>query len=102
MRGFCIIASLALAGCAASGGWAKPGADASAVAREYQDCRELAESTVRPEFDIDQDILATRQNDWQRSHIGRVEGDAMREGTRGRAAAIVQSCMQAKGFAQVR
>jgi len=97
-----VIATLALAGCAAAGGWAKPGADAAAAAHEYQDCRELADSTVRPEFDIDQDILATRQNDWQRTHIGLVEADAMRQGTRGRAATIVQSCMQAKGFAPVR
>ena len=35
---------LLLAGCAASGGWSKTGTDSAAAAREYQDCRELADT----------------------------------------------------------
>jgi hypothetical protein len=102
MKGLCIIAVLALAGCAGAGGWTKPGADASATASVYQDCRELADSTVRPELDINQDILASRGSDWQRAPIGRVEAESMREGTRGRAAAILDSCMKSKGFEPAR
>jgi hypothetical protein len=99
MRSLSAILALLLAGCAASGGWTKPGADAAATQRDYQDCRDLAAAAVKPEADINQDIQATHQTDWQRGDLGRVEAEAMHQGTRDRAAAIVASCMRAKGFA---
>ncbi len=89
-----------LAGCAAAGGWAKPGADEATMAGDYRDCRTLAADAVRPEIDINQDILATRQNDWQRAQVGQVASATMQEETRRRAASIVASCMQAKGYAR--
>ena len=94
--------ALLLAGCAAAGGWTKPGADAAATADAYQDCREMAASAVKTDADIDQDILATRQSDRQRSAGVRVETQVMEEHTRDRAAAIVASCMRAKGFVAAR
>jgi len=90
---------LLLGGCTSGGGWVKPGAEEGAAAQEYQECRALADSAVRTEADIDQDIAATRQTDWQRSGLGQVQSRTMRENTRDRAAAIIASCMQAKGFA---
>ena len=99
MKPLCSALALALCGCAAAGGWSKPGADANATASAYQDCRDTAAQAVKPEIGINQDILATRGSDWQRAGIGRVEGDTMRQQTRDRAGAIVASCMRAKGFA---
>ena len=90
---------LVLAGCAAPGNWTKPGADNAAAAREYQDCREIAEQAVRSDAEIDQDILATRQNDWQRSDVVRAQTQAMHAMTGDRSARIVASCMRQKGFA---
>ena len=93
---------LPLAGCTATGDWVKPGTDQAAAGREYQDCRDLADAAVRTEADIDQDILATRQTDWQRAGVVRTQTRVMHEQTRDRATAIVDSCMKAKGYSPAR
>ena len=92
--------ALLLAGCATAGNWTKPGADAAATARDYQECRALAADAVKTDVAIDQDILATRASDWQRAAIVRVDARNMREETSDRAARIAASCMRAKGFAK--
>jgi hypothetical protein len=93
---------LLLAGCAGTGSWTKPGADAAVATREYQDCRAMAASAVKTDADIDQDILATRQDDRQRAKVFRLQTETNREHTRDRAAAIVDACMRMKGFAPPR
>ncbi|MGE5269750.1 MAG: hypothetical protein ACM3JG_08780 [Thiohalocapsa sp.] len=94
--------AVALAGCAAAGGWTRPGADAAATAAAYDDCRAGAMEFVSPEAGIDQDILASRSSDIQRSSIMRREAHNVQEDTRGRANAIIAACMQSKGFAKGR
>ncbi len=94
--------ALLLAGCATAGGWSKTGADSAASAREYQDCRATAESAVKTDADIDQDIRTTRRSDWQRSAGVRAETHAMQEHTSSRATSIIAACMHAKGFAEPR
>jgi hypothetical protein len=89
---------LLLAGCATAGNWTKPGVDAAAAADEYRDCSALAATAVKTDADIDQDILATRSNDLQRSSVVRVETQNTHDQTHDRAAAIIFSCMRAKGF----
>src|SRR3954451_10015325 len=91
-----------LAACGGAGDWAKAGGDEAAAAREYADCRALAGGAVKTDADIDQDILATRQSDWQRAGVVRQQTRVMQEQTRDRAAAIIESCMKAKGFSQKR
>ncbi|HTV89047.1 MAG TPA: hypothetical protein VME41_08535 [Stellaceae bacterium] len=91
--------ALLLAGCAGSGAWTRPGADAAAIAGALQQCRAAADSAVSREEGIDEDILATRQTDWQRSQIGGIADAELGQETRGRADRIVASCMRAKGFA---
>jgi hypothetical protein len=102
VRGRGLALALLLAGCAGSGSWTKPGADAAATLRESQDCRAMAASAVKTDADIDQDILATRLDDRQRGSLFRLQSDAMQQHTTDRAAAIVSSCMRAKGFTQSR
>ena len=94
--------ALLLAGCAGGGGWSKTGADSAASAGEYQDCRDMAASAVKTDADIDQDILATLQTDWQRAGVVRQQTRIMHEQTRDRAEAIIESCMKAKGYSQKR
>jgi hypothetical protein len=93
---------LLLAGCAGGDAWLKPGMDQAAAGREYQDCRELADTAVKTDADIDQDILATRQSDWQRAGVVRTQTRVMHEQTRDRAAGIIDSCMKAKGYSPAR
>lgn len=97
----CLIAALlALAGCNPGAHWTKPGAAAADATAAYEDCHATADAAVEPEAEINEDIEATRQNDWQRSRIGAVETEAMHSGTRKRTADIVDSCMKSKGFTQ--
>lgn len=92
-----------LAGCAGGGGnWAKSGADDAAASAAYQDCRGLADTAVEKDRAIDQDILASRQDDWQRASVVRAQTRVMHEQTRDRAAAIIDSCMKGKGFSPKR
>ncbi len=102
MRACCLGLALLLAGCAATGGWRKTGADSTAAAAQYEDCRATAGAAVKTDADIDQDILATRGNDVQRAGGVRVDAQTMHEHTRDRAASIVAACMKAKGFAAPR
>ena len=103
MKADWVLLAVLLAGCGGGGGdWGKPGADEAAASREYQDCRDMARTAVRTDADIDQDILATRQTDWQRGGFARTGSQNMLDHTRDRAAGIVASCMRAKGFTRPR
>jgi hypothetical protein len=97
-----IALALLLAGCAAAGTGAPQPADQSAAARGYQECRALADVAVKTEADIDQDILASRSQDWRRAGLGRVQDEAMREQTRGRQRQLIDRCLRSKGIAPPR
>ena len=97
-----MFALLLLAGCSGAGDWTKAGGDSAAAEAAYQDCRGLAGTAVESDRAIDQDILATRQSDWQRASVVRQQTRIMHEQTRDRAASIIDSCMKAKGFSQKR
>lgn len=98
-RGVALLATLLVAGCAAAGAdWTKPGADADETARILLECVALAGTATQTDADIDQDIAATRASDLQHSGGLREQAQQRRNDDRDRAAAIVQSCMQAKGF----
>ncbi len=98
-----LILAVLLAGCGSpEPNWVRPAADAAATARAYQDCSETASSAVRTDANIDQDILASRQNDWQRSSVVRLQSQAMQDHTRDRADAIIAACMKSKGFTPAR
>jgi hypothetical protein len=100
-HGIVLGAMATLIGCGGRADWAKAGADEATVAGEYQDCLGLAGGAVKTDADIDQDILATRGDDWRRGGVGRVQTQTMREHTRERGAAIIDACMRSKGFARV-
>ncbi len=99
MRRHWVGLALLLGGCTATGNWSKPGGDAADTASAYQDCRSVAATAVRKDVGIDQDILATRGSDLQRGAIARIDAGNRHQETGDREAAIVASCMRAKGFA---
>jgi hypothetical protein len=84
------------------GDWGRAGADGATVASEYQECRAVADTAVKTEANIDQDIIATRGDDWRRAGVGRLQVRTMRDHNRDRGAAIIDACMRAKGFARGR
>jgi hypothetical protein len=89
---------LLLAGCAGGTASTRPGADQGAAGQAYDECKDLAQTAVQTEANVDQDIVASRGGDWGRSSIGRIGTQSMRERTGDRSANIIAACMQAKGF----
>ena len=113
-----LLAPLLLAGCdtvslpgwpkppperaAAASAWTRPGADAATVDGAFADCLAMSNTATQKDFDIDQDITASRGSDMQHSAFA---GAALRDAqnsNRDRAQAILSSCMEAKGFSPAR
>ena len=76
---------LLLAGCTEAPNIAPPGTSAASFERDTQECRTLADDAVETDAQIDQDIFASRQNDWQRSEVVRSQTRTMHEMKRDRA-----------------
>jgi hypothetical protein len=85
----------------ASGGeWAKQGVDGNIAARDLGLCQREARLQAGAEAKIDQDIIASRGTDWQRtgSYAGNVDQLNASNATRERD--MVARCMKSKGYAQ--
>jgi hypothetical protein len=106
-----VLLGLLLAGCGAIGwpkpppeaaastsAWTKPGAGADVVASAYQSCLDLANAATQTDFDIDQDMAATRGSDLQHSEFVRTPMQDTQSANRDRAQTILSSCMDQKGF----
>ena len=92
---------LFIAGCSGAGGpWTKSGADDAETAQAYQDCQALTATATQTDAQIDQDISTTRASDLQHASILREQAQQKTNDSRDRAATILGSCMQAKGFTQ--
>jgi hypothetical protein len=89
-----------LCGPAPAGHWVKPGVGPAETARVYRACRAQAAAALRGERHIDQDILATRGNDWRRAGTLSSERAQMGAEAAGRVASVIAGCMRAHGFAR--
>jgi hypothetical protein len=83
---------------ATASAWTKPGTDAATVGSAYNECRAATDTATKTDFDIDQDISATRSSDLQRSDFARAQMRQTQDTSRDRAQTILSSCMEAKGF----
>ena len=83
---------------ASASAWSKPGADAAGAESAYRDCLEAVDTVIGKDFNIDQDIAASRGGDFQRSSFaGRSLRDTQ-QNNRDRAQTMLSSCMRGKGF----
>ena len=115
MTRIAVLPLLLLAGCNSLGwpkppaaaadasGWTKPGGDAAGVERAgveraFDDCLALASTATETDFDIDQDIAASRGSDLQRTDFAGAPLRDAQQSNRDRARTIVSSCMTGKGF----
>ena len=89
-----------LCGPAPAGHWVKPGVGPAETARVYRACRTQAETAFQSERHIDQDILATRGNDWRRAGTLSSERAQMGAEAADRVAAVIAGCMRAHSFAR--
>jgi hypothetical protein len=83
---------------ATAAAWTKPGADSATVQSAYDDCLGETNTVSRTDFDIDQDISATRASDLQRSEFAQSRMQQATDTDRARAQSVLTSCMTAKGF----
>jgi hypothetical protein len=83
---------------ATASAWTRPGADAATVESAYNECLAATDTATKTDFDIDQDISATRSSDLQRSDFARTQMRQTQDTSRDRAQTILSSCMEAKGF----
>ncbi|HVH81699.1 MAG TPA: hypothetical protein VM782_20020 [Stellaceae bacterium] len=87
---------------ASASSWTKPGLDAADVQSAYRDCLDVANTATGTDFDIDQDISASRGGDIQRSAFAGAQLRSSQQTSRDRAQTILSSCMEGKGFTPVR
>lgn len=90
--GCALVALSALAGPAAQAAPAP-----AAVTHIYGYCRAQADAAFRRERGVDQDILATRGNDWQRAGTLGSERDDMFAEAAGHAGAVLSGCRHSAG-----
>jgi hypothetical protein len=83
---------------ASASAWTKPGANPATVESAYSDCLDATDTVTKTDFDIDQDISVSRSSDLQHSDFARAQMHQARDTSRGRAQAVLSSCMEAKGF----
>lgn len=96
MRAFPLLL-LTLAACGAAG-WSKPGVSSEKAAQDYAECRHAVELANRRDSDIDQDILATRGQDWERLGLLTQKRNDYADSNAARSGDAVERCMLAKGY----
>ena len=89
---------LTLAACTGTGGWSKPGVAPEQAARDYAECRHVAEVALRRDSDIDTDILASRGQEWERNGTLQIKRDQYNYSNEERSGDIVDRCMMGKGY----
>jgi uncharacterized protein YjbI with pentapeptide repeats len=78
--------------------WTRPGVDAATVESAYDDCLNVANSATQKDFDIDQDIAASRGSDLQHSEFAGASLRDAQQTSRDRDQTVLSSCMETKGF----
>ena len=96
LRGSALL--LALAACSTTGGWTKPGVAPEKAARDFAECRHVAELANRRDSNIDADIMATRGQDWERIGLLEQKRDEDANSSAPRTGSIVDRCMTGKGY----
>ena len=101
-RPFPRIAALALSAsltaCSGPPNWTKEGVNQEVTAADYAACRHLAQREIQRDVNIDTDIAASRQNDWDRSQSTQTRFAADAASNRRLSGDIVRSCMESKGY----
>jgi hypothetical protein len=78
--------------------WTRPGTDAATIASAYDDCLNVANSATEKDFNIDQDIAASRGSDLQHSDFAGASLRGAQQNDRDRDQAVLSACMETKGF----
>src|SRR5262249_12712984 len=102
-RGAALIAGVVLcgllAGCARRPPWTKDGARPKRTAAHYAACNAQAQRDIGRDVNIDSDILAGRQSDWQRTSSMKEHTATDATTNSERTDDLVRFCMIGRGYA---
>ncbi len=90
--------ALALSACQGADNWAKPGASRETMRSDLSECQAEARAATAQDTNIDNDIMATRSQDWQRSGTLGAKRSAFNMQDQQHASDVVARCMGAKGY----
>jgi len=93
-----LLAAVALAACQGAESWTKPGASRETVRADLSECQEEARAATAQDTNIDNDIMATRSQDWQRTGTLGAKRSAFNLGDQQHASDVIARCMGAKGY----
>jgi hypothetical protein len=90
--------AVALASCAGPSDWVKRGATSHEAAVAYADCRAETQRDIQTDVNIDSDIAASMQRNWEHSQSmdTHLAADASMDNNRTRQ--LLKSCMEGKGY----
>lgn len=94
-----LTAAVGVAACQGADNWAKPGVDRDAMRADLTECRDEAKAATAVDTNIDNDIMATRSQDWQRTGTLGTKKSTFAIQDQGHARDIIDRCMSAKGYA---
>jgi hypothetical protein len=91
------------AGCSgAANEWVKRGATPDVVAADLDDCTDEAHEATRRDEAIDQDIAATRGNDWEKNGTLTLKENGMAMSNEATAGDVIAGCMAGRGYRPAR
>jgi hypothetical protein len=90
---------VALAACEGPGPWTKDGVSPKHAAADFSECRMEAQHDIGRDVNIDTDIAAGRQRDWDRSQTSQIHHASDASVNDERSDDIVRACMESKGYA---
>jgi hypothetical protein len=103
-RPFLWIAALALSASLSAcssrpANWTKEGVNQEVTAADYAECRRAAQHDIQRDVNIDTDIAASREHDWDHSQSGQTYLAEDASNNRKLSGDIVKGCMESKGYA---
>lgn len=98
MKPAAALASLLMLAACASPTWTNPNVTPEQAKNDYSECNAMAQDANARDAAIQQDILASRGQDWQRSGTLGTHQDVFAAETQQRTGDIVRNCMLAKGY----
>jgi hypothetical protein len=102
VRPFPWIAALALSAslsaCSGPANWTKEGVSQEATAADYAECRRAAQHDIQRDVNIDTDIAAAREHDWDHSQSGQTYLADDAASNRKLSGDMVKDCMESKGY----
>ena len=103
-RGGIILGVLLLQSACSSGAsyWTKPSMDPERRADDYATCRDETKQATQKDYAIDQDITASRGNDWRNQGIYNQQTSNLTSGTADKSSTILSDCMASMGYEPAR